>query len=81
MHSETPIISSFREYAAASNKWSVVFSKLASINVESFIFETPNRVIPRTMPIYKKNYINSSKINLPLNVITSANKLICLLSI
>ena len=54
MHSETPIISSFLEYAAASNKWSVVFSKLASINVESFIFETPNRVIPRTIPTNNK---------------------------
>ena len=54
MHSETPIMSSFLEYAAASNKWSVVFSKLASINVESFILETPNRVIPRTIPTCKK---------------------------
>ena len=64
MHSETPWIASRLEKREASNwgladgshsasiltKWSVVFSKLASIRTESFIFETPKRVIPSTSP-------------------------------
>jgi hypothetical protein len=48
--SDTPAILSFFPKAAASNKWSVVFSKEASIRTLSFIFATPKRVIPRTSP-------------------------------
>lgn len=48
--SDTPAMLSFFPKAAASNKWSVVFSKEASIRTLSFIFATPNRVIPRTSP-------------------------------
>ena len=50
MLSETPEISSVLPMADASKRWSVVFSKDASINTLSFIFATPNRVIPRTSP-------------------------------
>lgn len=52
--SDTPAILSLFPYAAASNKWSVVFSKLANINTLSFIFATPNRVIPRISPYCPK---------------------------
>lgn len=48
--SDTPAILSFFPKAAASNKWSVVFSNEASIRTLSFIFATPKRVIPRTSP-------------------------------
>jgi len=46
--SETPVILSCLPNAEASNKWSVVFSNDASMSTLSFIFETPNRVIPST---------------------------------
>lgn len=36
---------------AASKRWSVVFSKLASMNVDDFIFAMPKRVIPRISPL------------------------------
>ena len=58
MHSDTPTIASVRPCTAASKRWSVVLSNDASMSTDSRIFETPNRVMPRTMP---------------LNVITSAN--------
>ena len=48
--SETPVILSCLPNAEASNKWSVVFSNDASMSTLSFIFETPNRVIPSTWP-------------------------------
>lgn len=51
--SETPAMLSFFPYAEASNRWSVVFSKEASINTLSFILATPNLVIPRTSPYGK----------------------------
>ena len=50
MLSETPAMASVLPYAEASNKWSVVFSKDANMRTLSFIFATPNRVIPRTSP-------------------------------
>ena len=50
MLSETPAMLSILPKADASNKWSVVFSKDASIRTLSFIFATPNRVIPSTSP-------------------------------
>ncbi len=48
--SETPEMLSFFPNAAASNKWSVVFSKDANISTLSFILATPNRVMPNTSP-------------------------------
>ena len=51
--SDTPVIASFLPTAAASNRWSVVFSKDASISTLSFIFATPKRVMPRTSPFRK----------------------------
>ena len=48
--SDTPAMASVFPKADASNKWSVVFSKDASIRTLSFILATPNRVIPRTSP-------------------------------
>ena len=48
--SDTPAIESVLPNAEASNKWSVVFSKDASIRTLSFILATPKRVIPRTSP-------------------------------
>jgi hypothetical protein len=50
MLSETPAMLSFLPNAEASNRWSVVFSNEASISTLSFIFATPNRVIPNTSP-------------------------------
>ena len=48
--SDTPAILSVFPSAEASNKWSVVFSKEASMRTLSFILATPKRVIPRTSP-------------------------------
>jgi len=48
--SDTPAMLSFFPKAEASNRWSVVFSNDASIKTLSFIFATPNRVIPSTSP-------------------------------
>ena len=48
--SETPAILSLFPNADASKRWSVVFSNDASISTLSFIFATPNRVIPSTSP-------------------------------
>lgn len=48
--SDTPAIKSVFPYADASKRWSVVFSKEANIRTLSFIFATPNRVIPKTSP-------------------------------
>jgi hypothetical protein len=50
MLSDTPRTESLFPNAEASNRWSVVFSKDANMRTLSFIFETPNRVIPRTCP-------------------------------
>ena len=50
MLSETPAILSVLPYADASNKWSVVFSNDANMSTLSFIFATPNRVMPNTSP-------------------------------
>mmetsp|Transcript_30816 Transcript_30816/g.68037 ORF Transcript_30816/g.68037 Transcript_30816/m.68037 type:complete len:215 (+) Transcript_30816:97-741(+) len=65
MHSDTPTMESWRECTAASNRWSVVFSKEASISTDSFILATPKRVMPNTSP---------------LKVITSLSSIMCLLS-
>lgn len=48
--SDTPVMPSFFPNAAASNRWSVVFSNEASMSTLSFILATPNRVIPKTSP-------------------------------
>jgi hypothetical protein len=48
--SDTPRTASLFPNAEASNRWSVVFSKDANMRTLSFIFDTPNRVIPRTCP-------------------------------
>ena len=48
--SDTPAMASVLPNADASNKWSVVFSKDASINTLSFILATPKRVMPSTSP-------------------------------
>lgn len=58
MLSETPAMLSVLPRADASNKWSVVFSNEASIRTLSFIFATPNRVIPNTSP-YKIHDVSS----------------------
>ena len=50
MLSETPAMLSVLPYADASNRWSVVFSNDANISTLSFIFATPNRVMPNTSP-------------------------------
>lgn len=50
MLSETPEMPSVLPIADASKRWSVVFSNDASINTLSFIFATPNLVIPSTSP-------------------------------
>jgi hypothetical protein len=50
MLSETPAMLSVFPKAAASKRWSVVFSNEASMSTLSFILATPNRVIPRTSP-------------------------------
>lgn len=61
--SDIPLILSCFPWVAASNKKSVVFSNEANIIVESFILSTPFLVNP---------------ITLPLQVITSAKRYICL---
>lgn len=48
--SDTPAMSSVFPNTDASKRWSVVFSNDANIRTLSFIFATPNRVIPRTSP-------------------------------
>ena len=53
--SETPVILSCLPNAEASNKWSVVFSNDASMRTLSFIFETPNRVMPSTWPYWEQS--------------------------
>ena len=50
MASLTPSIASVRPCSAASNRWSVVFSKEASMSTLSFILAMPKRVMPSTSP-------------------------------
>lgn len=52
IHSLTPSILSRFICHAASNRWSGVFSKLASCRTESRILLRPKRVMPRTSPLY-----------------------------
>lgn len=52
IHSLTPSILSRFICHAASNRWSGVFSKLASWRTESRILLRPKRVMPRTSPLY-----------------------------
>mmetsp|Transcript_18847 Transcript_18847/g.58640 ORF Transcript_18847/g.58640 Transcript_18847/m.58640 type:complete len:244 (-) Transcript_18847:1976-2707(-) len=66
MHSDTPSTLSTRPCSAASKRWSVVFSKDASMSTDSFILAMPKRVMPSTSPLY---------------VITSARSIECRLSI
>lgn len=53
--SDTPRILSFFPYAEASKRWSVVFSNDASMRTLSFIFATPNRVMPRISPFSNRS--------------------------